>query len=119
MERLDYVVIFTKNMDLMTEFYHNVLGLNGFAVTVPMGATDLCIRCTRVLRLVQADPHEPWSPTSLSFHCATPIHEFWAVLDDQKISHTVERIPSTRMLRVVIEDPDTNDVCVTFPDGTT
>lgn len=118
MECLDFVAIPTKHIEAMRNFYRDIIGLGSTRPDIPIGSVELYLGNQRILRLCVADVGDSLVPMNMEFKSSDSVDVFWSLLDYYKIAHTVDRIPYAKRLRVTMEDPDGNTVCVSFPDGT-
>ncbi|MEM0906837.1 MAG: VOC family protein [Pseudomonadota bacterium] len=115
---LDHVNILTPNLERMTAWYCDVLGLvKGDRPQFRIPGAWLYIGDTPAVHLVDvADAPANEGPAIEHFAIrATGLSAFKARLDAHGVAYTVDPIPAIEMVQVNVRDCDGNHIHVDFP----
>ena len=114
---LDHVNIRTANLEAVSRFYHEILGLPK-GPRPPFGFDGAWHYCgdKAVVHLIEVDK-APLGKDPRIEHFAfrsTGLGDFVAHLRKQKIEHNAVRVPLTGMIQINVLDPDGNHIEVQF-----
>ena len=119
---LDHVNIRTANLDAMTAWYTDILGLtSGPRPAFPFPGAWLYLGNQAVVHLVGRDTQPSAGGDITLEHFAFRAHDmkaFRARLDTNGIAHTVDPVPGMALTQINLRDPDGNHIHVDFATAT-
>jgi catechol 2,3-dioxygenase-like lactoylglutathione lyase family enzyme len=122
MKSLDHVNIRTRNVERMTAWYADVLGLvAGDRPPFPFGGAWLYCAGKPIIHLVEvAEQPTGGEPTLEHFAIgAEGLDELIARLDEGKIEYKASVVPGFNITQVNLWDPDGNHLHIDFPPSET
>ena len=120
LERLDHVNIRTANLEAMTAFYRQVVGLElGERPPFSFSGAWLYLGDQAVLHLVETRAQPAGTEPRIEHFAfrATGLEEFVARLDASSVEYRRTTVPATEVEQVHFMDPDGNHIEVGFLDS--
>ncbi len=120
LERLDHVNIRTANLEAMTTFYSQVVGLElGERPPFSFSGAWLYLKDQAVLHLVETQAQPAGTEPRIEHFAfrATGLAQFLARLDAASVEYRRSTVPATGLQQVHFEDPDGNHIEVGFADS--
>ena len=119
LQNFDHVNILTNNLDAMSVWYQQVLGLKlGKRPNFPVGGAWLYLGDTAIVHLVQTEAEPQAIDPKLEHFAlrATGKIAFLADLDARGIAAGLAEVPGFGITQVNIHDPDGNHIHIDFYD---
>lgn len=116
-DRLDHVNILTDQLDALTHWYEDVLGLkSGDRPNFPFPGSWLYAEGKAVVHLVHADKApRAMEPRIEHFaFSATGFKDFTQRLAEHRVDYTIDPVPGLPLVQINLRDPDGNHIHIDF-----